>query len=337
VPNHGIQQTAASRLQLIPNTLGGKNLQLSEEVNCDLTSISSGIWKVLTCSYCGKALERTNIGAQCITCGLKYKYTHSGALDLRLNKKKTYGLDFELGTTLSSCNGFQVEPLMTNPTPEVSYSDMSVPWHLTEEVLSYFPKGKSPGSLMLDLGCGDAIHKGVCERAGFEWVGLDYDSPAALILGDAHSLPFESDTFEFILSVAVLEHIRFPFVMMREAYRVLKPHGRFIGTVAFLEPFHGDSFYHHTHLGTLNSLQYGGFTVERLAPSEEWSVLVAQASMGLFPKMPRLMSQCIVYPIQVLHRLWWQAGSLVTRKSNKHTRIRNTTGAFTFIATKGAA
>jgi len=301
------------------------------------STISSNIWNILTCSYCGNELEKINSGAECPNCGLKYQYTHSSSLDLRLKKHKKYNLEFELGTPLLSDNGFQVKPLMTNIKSEVDFSNMSVPLHLTKEVLSYFPKSKSPDSLMLDLGCGGAIHKGVCERAGFEWVGLDYASTKAPILGDAHSLPFKSDTFEFILSIAVLEHIRFPFVMMREAYRVLKPHGRFIGTVAFLEPFHGDSFYHHTHLGTFNSLQYGGFTVEKLAPSEKWSVLVAQASMVLFPKMPWFMAQSIVYPIQLLHKLWWQAGNLVTPKSNKHIRIRNTTGAFTFIATKGTA
>jgi len=296
-----------------------------------------GIWHSLTCSHCGGKLKKSAGGAECLRCGLHYDYAPSGSLDLRLKKPKKCNLEFDLGTSLPSDNEFQVEPLIASSVPEVDFSHVRVPWHLTREMLSHFPRAKSPDSLVLDLGCGEAIHKEVCEHAGFQWVGVDHHSTKAMILGDAHALPFENDTFDFILSIAVLEHIRFPFVMIREAYRVLKPHGKFIGTVAFLEPFHGDSYYHHTHLGIFNSLHYGGFSIVKLAPSVQWSGLRAQASMGLFPKMPWFMSRAIVYPIQVLHKLWWRVGRLIKPHTNKHLRITKTTGSFTFIATKGSA
>ncbi len=299
--------------------------------------ISENVWNVLACPYCGNALEKTNEGAMCKNCLTYYGYSNSGALDLRLQRQKKVKYEFELGSSLLPESGFNFGILRENTAPEVDFSNFEIPLYLTKERMSYFPKAKTNSSLALDLGCGNAIHRKVCEHAGFEYVGLDYESSGAQILGDVHALPFKDECFDFILSRAVLEHVRFPFVMMKEAYRVTKPNGVFIGTVAFLEPFHGDSYYHHTHLGTFNSLREGGFKIEYIAPSDGWSVLVAQANMGLFPKMPGLLSKALIMPIEILHRIWWTIGDIVGRKNTNEFRIRNTTGAFTFIARREVA
>jgi SAM-dependent methyltransferase len=296
--------------------------------------LSNHVWNHLVCGYCGGGLKKAESGADCSHCGLSYPYALSGSLDLRLKRPKKYNLDFDLGTPLLPETGFDFTPLKANETPAVDFSNIVVPRHLTKGILSYFPKASSDSSLALDLGSGAGIHKNVCDCAGFEWVGMDYEAPQAPILGDGHSLPFKDETFEFILCVTVLQYIRYPFVMMREAYRVLKPGGKIIGTVAFLEPSHGTSFYHHSHLGAYNSLQYGGFKVERLAPSAEWSVLVALANMGLFYGMPRPLAQAFISPLQLFHELWWRIGGLISRKNVEETRIRHFTGSLTFVASK---
>lgn len=298
---------------------------------------SKQIWDTLACPFCGNSLSKIGKGAKCLECGEEYVCSNEGQLDLRLRRKKSVQLQFELGTNLLPEKGFGFKTLQKDTSSQVDFTKIKVPWHLSEELMSYFPKAKGNNSIMLDLGCGSTVHKEVCEHAGFEYVGLDYNSPGALILGDAHALPFKDNSFEFILSIAVLEHIRYPFVMMKEAYRVLKPSGKFIGTVAFLEPFHSDSFYHHTHLGTFNSLKFAGFDIEHVAPHADWSVLIAQASMSLFPKLPRPISKSLVLPLYLLHRIWWKLGYLIThsnKASEKH-RILYTTGAFSFIANKG--
>lgn len=296
--------------------------------------LSEAVWDVLTCSYCGRKLEKSADGALCPACGLKYSCTDSGSLDLRLQRQKRYPLEFELGMPLFPEDGFQFDSLQQNDRPELDLSKVKIPRHLTKEILSYFPKAASSGSLMLDLGCGNGVHRELCQQAGFEWVGLDYEAPGAPILGDAHSLPFEDKAFEFILCVTVLQYVRYPFVAIREAYRVLKPGGKLIGTVAFLEPSHGTSFYHHSHLGVYNLLQYGGFTVQKVAPQERWPVLKALASMGLFYGMPRAFAQAIMFPLQLFHQLWWQVGGLVTGRNLENIRNRHFTGSHTFIARK---
>lgn len=303
-------------------------------------SVSGNLWSVLRCSACGGPLKSTALIAACTACGLEFSRTPGGAIDLRLTKPRKYAVEFELGTPLGVDETLRIEPLRANDRPEVDFASMPVPHHMTRELMSYLPKAKAADSLMLDLGCGDAVHRRLCEAAGFEWVGVDYaDSSDAPILADAHALPFADQSFECLLSVAAIQLFRYPFVVMKEACRVLKPGGVFLGTVAFLEPFHDNGFYHHTHLGAINSLQTGGFHVERLAPSREWTGLTAQARMGLFPRMPAMMSNVVVYPLHLLHRLWWQMGRLVTDNPNarEDVRIRNTTGAFTFVARKPGA
>ncbi len=297
---------------------------------------SKRVLDILACPYCGGSLKQTNVGVKCSNCQQEYSISSDGQLDLRLRKKKQYQLQFELGTNLLPDGGFEFGVLQETPHPEVDFAKVGIPRHLSKELMSYFPRARRNDSIMLDLGCGSTVHRKACEHAGFKYVGLDYNSANAPILGDAHSLPFKDNSFEFILSIAVLEHIRYPFVMMNEVYRVLKPGGKFIGTVAFLEPFHGDSFYHHTHLGTYNSLKFAGFNIKYIAPSVKWHVLVAQAIMSLYPRLPRQISKLLILPAYLLHRIWWKIGHIITHSESlsERNRILITTGAFSFIASK---
>lgn len=298
-----------------------------------MPQLSPPIRDVLACPYCRERLNTASDGrAVCPACGAAYPTDSSGALDLRLQKAKSVQLQFELGTHLPETERLAFAPLTLNPHAEVDFSGIRTPRHVSPELLSHFPRAARAGALALDLGCGDAVHRGLCEHAGFEYVGLDFDTPGAPIFGDGHALPFIDECFDFVLSIAVLEHIRYPFVMMAEAHRVLKPGGRLIGTVAFLEPFHQHSYYHHTHLGTLNSLQHAGFEVEAIAPDADWNGLRAQATMAMFPKLSPKLARAIVAPVG-----WVQRGWLVVRKARSrgfdpNITVRRTTGAFTFLA-----
>lgn len=295
----------------------------------------SDLWDILVCPYCGEPLKIAKQGAICNCCNTFYEYTKSGSLDLRLKKPKKCQYKFKIGSPLLPKTGFVFEKLPEKRS-EVNYNGINIPHNIKKELLSYFPKPGKKGSLMLDLGCGRAIHREICEHAGFKYVGLDYNSMEATILGDAHSLPFTDECFDFILSIAVLEHIRFPFLLVSEAYRVLKSNSKFIGTVAFLEPFHEQSYYHHTHLGIYNLLNEAGFEINHISPSVKWAVLKAQARMGLFPGMPSIISNAIILPLNLAHRAWWKIARVLKKRATEINRINYTTGSFTFIVTKKA-
>lgn len=296
------------------------------------------VWAILACPGCGGDLERTPAGARCAACNIDYGAASTGQLDLRLRRPKPFHLEGILESPLFPEGGMEFRPLPPRPAPEVDLSRFQGPCHLPIDLRSYFPRAPREGqakSLALDLGCGTQVHKAVCEYAGFEYVGLDYAAPEAMLLGDGQALPFRDETFDFILSIAVLEHIRYPLMMMKEAHRVLRPGGTFLGTVAFQEPFHSNSFYHHSHLGTLNALRFAGFEVHRVAPTEPfWSALDALANMGLFPGSPRWLARILVGPLRLLHRLWWRAGRVVDPNATEENRMLKNSGAVIFWASK---
>lgn len=299
--------------------------------------LDARIAALLACPSCRGPLagpDAAEAELECPACALRYPRTAGGGWDLRPRRHRPAVIEIDLGRRLPAEGEYNSGPLPVAERPEVDFSGTAVPHHLTPELLSHFPRARRPESAMLDLGCGTAIHRGVCERAGFLYVGVDYDAPEAPLWGNAHALPFRDRSFDFVLTIAVLEHIRNPFVMMREVSRVLAPGGRLVGTVAFLEPFHGDSFYHHTHLGTLNTLDSAGLRVEHVSPMVRWNVIAAQAQNGLFPRMPKPLARRMGWPLEALHRAWWRL-AIWSGRASEELRLRSlkrTTGAFAFVA-----
>ena len=149
------------------------------------------------------------------------------------------------------------------------------------------------------------------------------------LLGDAHALPFPDRSFDFLISIAVLEHIRYPAVMLAEAYRVLRPGAPLIGTVSFQEPFHEISYHHHSHVAVWSGLRHAGFEVLHIAPG--WDGLTAHAQMALLPGFPRFAIQLATAPLRLLHRITWGFLSTFRPGWDKLRRRQIAAGAFVFI------
>jgi SAM-dependent methyltransferase len=192
---------------------------------------------------------------------------------------------------------------------------------------------------MLDLGCGDRRFEALCrELCGFQYVGIDFDGTAPDLLADAHALPFRDETFSFILSVAVLEHLAAPAVAMTEVARVLKPGGAFIGTVAFLEPFHMLSHYHMTHVGLTRLLDDAGFDIVAIEANETWNGLRAQAEMALFPGLSPALQRAMVAVPQYAHDGLDAAKRVIRRQTRAQPADPvATTGGFRFVARRRPA
>jgi len=81
---------------------------------------------------------------------------------------------------------------------------------------------------------------------------VDYLSTDILAVGE--KLPFKDNTFDAVLSFAVLEHVKDPFLCAQEIIRVLKPDGKLMCQVPFLQPYHGypHHYYNMTETGLIN-------------------------------------------------------------------------------------
>ncbi len=108
---------------------------------------------------------------------------------------------------------------------------------------------------ILDIGCGFGEFAGVFYDHAVE-VGIDIDDRDLLkarqikkfknlIVADARKLPFSNNSFNTIISNSVLEHIPLVHKVFEESYRVLKPGGYLIFTVAI------DTLYNNLFLTSL--------------------------------------------------------------------------------------
>jgi SAM-dependent methyltransferase len=132
---------------------------------------------------------------------------------------------------------------------------------------------------------------------------MDYSGEAADDRGDAHALPYRDGVFRLVLSIAVLEHLAEPVVALREVHRVLKSDGVLVGTVAFLEPFHDESYFHMTPLGLAKVITESGLKLETVFPIRGWSGPRAQLEMGLGTRVPRWVTRLLSAPANALFAL----------------------------------
>jgi SAM-dependent methyltransferase len=302
-----------------------------------MSNDSQSLQHMFVCPYSLGPLTFTTDKAISQTTNDEYPIVN-GQVDFRLRRPKKVSIDFTVGTMINT-EGVDMRPIGMNPKADVDFSVMNVPHHLSREVLSYFPKAKDENSYVLDLGCGSGLHRAVCEKAGYKYIGLDYNFKQATILGDAHALPLPDNSVDFVIAIAVMEHIQYPWIMAKEVLRVLKPGGRFIGTVSFLEPYHDMSYYHLTYLGVLTNFRIAGFEkIVSISPNKGWEGIEAVSIMHYFSTMNWRLIKALIYPYYLLHRLWWKFNQ-ATKKVHYHPfdetyRLLASSGSFIFVVDK---
>jgi 2-polyprenyl-3-methyl-5-hydroxy-6-metoxy-1,4-benzoquinol methylase len=130
--------------------------------------------------------------------------------------------------------------------------------------------------VILDLGCGDGSFGRYRPSPRLTVHGVDVDSEAvsraqeyerALCVDlDTHALPYPDSMFDAVLSKDILEHVRDPLAVAREARRVLHPGGTLVASVVMAKPHRVWDDYTHRRGFTLRAaralLVDAGFFVE---------------------------------------------------------------------------
>ena len=115
-------------------------------------------------------------------------------------------------------------------------------WSSSGEQIEALVRGHlTPDSRVLDLGCGRGGMLELFWRDVGLAAGLDPDSRSLVehrapgmpvVTGRGEAIPFAGESFDLVVCVWVLEHLRSPETVLREVHRVLRPKGHFV----FLTP-----------------------------------------------------------------------------------------------------
>lgn len=165
-----------------------------------------------------------------------------------------------------------------HPAPDGEYTG-PVPPRASARHLSVLAR-RSGRLNVLDWGCGPAAYRmPVRDVLGHHYVGIDAEGDLVDVRADVHALPFRDESFDHVITNAVLEHVYDPVRAVREVTRVLRPGGVFAGSVAFMEPYHYHSHFHLSPDGVVRVLTEAGLRVDGMWPSDSWLVYDSLATM----------------------------------------------------------
>jgi ubiquinone/menaquinone biosynthesis C-methylase UbiE len=140
-----------------------------------------------------------------------------------------------------------------------------------------------PGRYLLDIACGEGHLGRIAAKWGLIATSLDFSPSAAaiayentnqdkVVIADGHTLPFASNTFDYLTNLGSLEHFVSPRQGLVEMRRVIRRDG----TAALLLPnsyYLLDIFWHVLRLGYPVSHRQ---SIERFATAGEWRDLVEE-------------------------------------------------------------
>jgi len=135
---------------------------------------------------------------------------------------------------------------------------------------------------MLDLGCGNKPYQAMFAKRVSEHVGCDVVQSSERcvdILCPATAIPIEDGAFDTVLCTQVIEHVADHKLVLKEAFRLLKPEGKLILSAPMYWPLHEEpyDFFRFTKHGLDYLLKETGFVQVEMIPNGGKWALAGQA------------------------------------------------------------
>jgi SAM-dependent methyltransferase len=165
------------------------------------------------------------------------------------------------------------EMILNNHTYRLKKFVNSIPNHLHKD------------SSILDTGAGSLRYKPVFNNFNFKSQDISM-YPGIDIICDIIKIPVESEVFDAVINIQVLEHLKEPVKAFQEFSRILKKGGKLFLTTHMLFPLHmiPNDYFRYTYYG----LKY-------LAESNGFKVISIKPQGGIFAALSHIIQYYIPY------------------------------------------
>lgn len=153
------------------------------------------------------------------------------------------------------------------------------------------------------------------------------------VVCDITQLPFKDNSVDQIINIAVLEHVPNPQAVISEIHRVLKPGGKLLCEIPFMQGFHASpyDFQRFTYEGIkVQFKEFGNLRIHTNSPTggmlwllQEWIAMLLSFGIKPLHNLILIILMCLTFPIKFLDIIL-----------QKHPLSKNIASAFIFECEK---
>ena len=191
----------------------------------------------IVCPACKGELNKGESDRRCEVCGVSFP--EIDGIPMMMLDANDIVLQPEVKSPVGGGGGFlrKAFSLMIKSIPTGYHSP------ITAENFGFLRENTPAGAACLAVGGGiDAFGKDIAHLGKdilADLVNLEVlPGPVVDLVADGHDIPFPDETFDLIISQAVLEHVKRPRRVVAEMLRVLKPGGLIFVDVPFIANVH---------------------------------------------------------------------------------------------------